>query len=236
MQKDFICFGHRGAMGYAPENTLLSIQKALDLNVDYVEIDVYEVENRLVVIHDERFERTTNGEGYITECSLEYARSLDAGNGEKIPYLEEVLDLIDGRIGINIELKGYNTAIPVVKVVDNYLKKNSWNSNNFLLSSFNHYEIFKAKQLNSNIRIGALTGSIPVDYAAFGEKLNAYSVHLNLNFVTDEYVSDAHKRGLKVFVYTVNHPEDILRMRKMNVDGVFTNYPDRVNMAKVISV
>ena len=87
----------------------------------------------------------------------------------------------------------------------------------------------KAKQQNPNIRVGALICGIPIDYAAFGEKLDAYSVNLSCEFINKEFVKDAHNRGLKVFVYTVNNPEDIERMYKLSVDGVFTNYPDRVN-------
>jgi glycerophosphoryl diester phosphodiesterase len=89
-----ICFGHRGAAGYAPENTLASVEKAISLGADWVEVDVYAVENELVVIHDDRLERTTNGSGYIIEQSLEYLRSLDAGEGEKIPFLREIFDLV----------------------------------------------------------------------------------------------------------------------------------------------
>ena len=90
-----LCIGHRGAMGHEPENTLLSVRKALSLGVDAVEIDVYNVEDNLVVIHDRNLSRTTNGTGYLTERSFQYLRSLDAGKGEQIPTLREVIDTID---------------------------------------------------------------------------------------------------------------------------------------------
>ena len=122
IDRDFLCIGHRGAMGHAPENTLLSVTKALDLGVKWIEIDVYFIDKELVVIHDDRLERTTDGIGYVQEQSLDYLRSLDAGKGEKIPLLREIFDLIDGRAGINIELKGVNTAEPVVKLIRKYLK------------------------------------------------------------------------------------------------------------------
>jgi glycerophosphoryl diester phosphodiesterase len=226
--REFICIGHRGAMGHAPENTLLSVKKALALGVKWVELDVYHVENELVVIHDDRLERTTNGTGYVQEQSLKYIRSLDAGEGEKIPFLKEILDLINGRIGINIELKGVNTAEPVVELIREYLKCEIWNTDKFLVSSFNHHELLKAKQLFPELKIGALMCAIPIDYADFGEKLDAYSVNPSIEFVNKTFVEDAHNRGLKVLVYTVNHPEDIKKMYDLGVDGVFTNYPDRV--------
>ena len=118
MNNQFLCFGHRGAMGHVPENTLKSIQRALDIGVDYIEIDVYLVEDKLIVIHDDRLERTTDGEGYVVDKKLDYLRSLDAGEGQKIPLLEEVLDLINGRTGLNIELKGENTAVPVLNMIN----------------------------------------------------------------------------------------------------------------------
>ena len=226
--REFLCFGHRGAMGYAPENTLLSIKKALALGVKWIEVDVYHVDDKLIVIHDDRLERMTNGTGYVQEQSLDYLRSLDAGEGEQIPLLEEILDTIDGRAGINIELKGIGTATPVVKMIRDYINKKSWSLDNFLVSSFNHIELSKAKEIFPELKIGALMCAMPVDYAVFAEKLNAYSVNLSIEFVNREFVTDAHNRGLKVFVYTVNHPDDIKKMYDINVDGVFTNYPDRV--------
>jgi glycerophosphoryl diester phosphodiesterase len=227
-KREFLCFGHRGAMGHTPENTLLSVKKALDLGVKWIEIDVYHIEDELIVIHDDRLERTTDGKGYVQEQSLKYIRSLDAGEGEKIPLLREVLDLITGRAGINIELKGENTAKPVVDLIRKYVKKSTWTTEDFLISSFNHHELLKAKQLFPELKIGALMCAVPIEYSEFGEKLNAYSVNISLEFVCKAFVDDAHNRGLKVFVYTVNHTEDILKMYNVGVDGVFTNYPDRV--------
>ena len=168
--RDFLCIGHRGAMGYAPENTLLSVKKALDLGVKWIEIDVYNIENELVVIHDDRLERTTDGTGYVQEQSLKYIRSLDAGGGEKIPFLKEIIDFINGRAGLNIELKGVNTADPVVKLIREYLKLETWDIDKFLVSSFNHHELLKAKQLFPELKIGALICAIPIDYAEYGGK------------------------------------------------------------------
>jgi len=222
-----LCIGHRGAMGHAPENTLKSIAKALELGAPWVEVDVYPVDGHLVVIHDNRLERTTNGSGYIWEKTFSYLRTLDAGQGEKIPTLEEVLDLVSGRAGINIELKVPGTAALVAKVIQDRTRTH-WDVNNFLVSSFNHHEIAAVKKLDARIRIGALIAGVPLDYALFAQKLAAYSVHQSIEFVNREFITDAHDRNLKIFVYTVNHPEDIARMDDLRVDGVFTNYPDRV--------
>ena len=222
-----LCIGHRGAMGHAPENTLKSVAKALELGAPWVEIDVFYVDRHLVVIHDSRLERTTNGSGHVFDKTFAYLRTLDAGDGEKIPTLEEVLDLMAARAGINIELKGPGTAEPVVKLIKKKLDQN-WDEKKILVSSFRHHDIAKVKRLDNRIRTGALIAGVPLDKAAFAHELGAYSVHPSIEFVSAEFVTDAHRRGLKVFVYTVNDPEDIQRMQALGVDGVFTNYPDRV--------
>ncbi len=222
-----LCIGHRGAMGYEPENTLLSFRKALDMGAPWVELDVYHVDGQLVVIHDDRLERTTNGTGPVVRQSFEYLRSLDAGKGEKIPTLDEVFDLIDRRAGINVELKGPGTAKSVADIVKRRVAQ-GWSYEDLLVSSFNHRELKAAKDLDPNIKIGALLSSLPLTNAAFAAELNAWSVNPSVDFIDREFVNDAHARGLKVFVWTVNHPEDIERMRTLAVDGVFTNYPDRV--------
>jgi len=222
-----LCIGHRGAMGHAPENTLKSIAKALELGAPWVEVDVYPVEGHLMVIHDNRLERTTNGSGYVWEKTFSYLRALDAGQGEKIPTLEEVLDLISKRAGINIELKLPGTAALVATVIQKRIRTH-WDVKTFLVSSFFHPEIAAVRQLDPRIRIGALIAGVPLDYARFAENLGAYSVHQSIEFVNREFIDDAHDRNLKVFVYTVNHPEDIARMYALGVDGVFSNYPNRV--------
>ncbi len=103
----FLKIGHRGACGYEPENTLRSFKRALDLQVDMVEFDVYTLAGgEIVIIHDDKVNRTTNGHGYVLDKNFEEIRKLDAGQGEKIPTLEEALDLIDKKCQVNIELKG----------------------------------------------------------------------------------------------------------------------------------
>jgi len=225
--KGLLCIGHRGAMGHAPENTLASFQKALDLGAPCVELDVYNVDGKLMVFHDDRLERTTNGSGYLLDQNFDYLRSLDAGNGENIPTLREVFQEIDLRAGVNIELKGPDTARPVVEFIS-ALRKHGWSDNLILVSSFNHRELAEVRRIDSRIRLGAMIVGLPVDDAAFAAVLGAYSVHLSLEFVDRRVVDDAHSRGLRVFVFTVNHPDDICKMEELGVDGVFTNYPERV--------
>jgi glycerophosphoryl diester phosphodiesterase len=222
-----LCIGHRGAMGYEPENTLRSVRRALELGAQWIEVDVYVVQGRLMVFHDDRLERTTNGAGCIMEQSIDYLRSLDAGQGEKIPFLEEVVEAAAGRAGINVELKGPGTAEPVARFIAERVSE-GWEYDQLLVSSFDHHELLRLKRLNPKVHLGALIVARPLDYALFAERLGAFSVNPAMEYVDQAFVDDAHKRGLKVFVFTVNNPEDITRMADLGVDGVFSNYPERV--------
>ncbi|RJO59222.1 glycerophosphodiester phosphodiesterase [Candidatus Parcubacteria bacterium] len=228
---NFLKIGHRGACGYEPENTLRSIKKALGLGVDMIEFDVYVCKSgELVIIHDDTVNRTTNGQGFVIEMTFEELRRLDAGKGEKIPTLQEVLNLINGQVQVNIELKGAGTAEPVAKVMKDYLSKSltSWTPEHFLVSSFNHFELQTFHRIIPEIKLGALICALPITLAQFAQDLGAYSLNPSIEFLNQAFIDDAHNRGLKVFVYTVNLPEDIARMKAMDVDGVFSNFPDRL--------
>ncbi len=197
-----------------------------------IEFDVYACKTgELVIIHDDKVDRTTNGQGYVVKKSFDELRSLDAGQGEKIPTLIEVLDLINRKSKVNIELKGPGTAKPVFNLIEKYVKNKDWRYDDFLISSFNHYELQEFNKLNPNIKIGALIAGIPIGFAEFAEKVNAYSMHPSIEFINQDFVDDAHRRGLKVFVYfiyMVNDLDDIQRMKDLGIDGIFFDYPDRL--------
>ncbi len=226
------CFGHRGARGHEPENTLRSIRRALALGADGVEVDVYFVDGELVVIHDRTLGRTTNGRGFVVKKSFAYLRSLDAGKGEKIPTLAEVFDTVRHRALINVELKGPRTAAPVVLLIDLYVRQRGWSYEEFAVSAFDHSQINEVKRLRPEIRTGALMSKPGRGAAARAQQLGAWSVNLAKESVTPALVSEAHRRGLKVFAFTVNEPEDIARMAVLGVDGVFSDFPERVLSAK----
>ena len=222
-----LCIGHRGAMGHEPENTLLSIRKALSLGVDGVEIDVYNVEDRLVVIHDRDLARTTNGTGYLETKSFAYLRSLDAGKGEQIPLLSEVITTVNRQAIVNIELKGNNTAGLVVELIEQYLTQ-GWSYADFIVSSFNHYELHQVKARSAKIKTGMLVYGLPWEYLTTAQKLRADVPILCWDYVTAELVRSVHQQGFKIWVYTVNRADDIALMESWGVDAIFTNYPERV--------
>jgi glycerophosphoryl diester phosphodiesterase len=214
-------------MGHAPENTLASIRAALDLGAPCIEIDVYQVDGRLVVFHDDRLERTTNGKGYLVEQSFDYLRTLDAGDGQRIPTLEEACSEIGSRAGLNIELKGPETASPVAELIAR-LTASGWERERFLVSSFNCRELVEIKRIDRHIKRGLLLFGQPADGIRRAVDLEAFSVHPSLEAVNRAFVTAAHASGLQVYVYTVNQPQDIMRMHRIGADGVFTNFPDRV--------
>jgi len=224
-----IKIGHRGAMGYAPENTLLSFKKAIPL-CDMVELDVYVCKTgEVVVFHDHRLERCTNGRGYVMDKTFAELRALDAGQRQQIPTLEEVLELVDNQVAINIELKGPGTAAPVFKIVDQYMQAGRYSLDRFVISSFNHPELVAFKALAPQISIGCLISIIPVDLAAIAETVQADYLNVSGEFISPELVDDAHRRGLKVLVWTVNELDDIAYITNLGVDGIFSNYPDRIS-------
>ncbi|MBU1087724.1 MAG: glycerophosphodiester phosphodiesterase [Candidatus Omnitrophica bacterium] len=221
--------GHRGARGYEPENTILSFKKALELNVDMVEFDVCRCKSgEIVVFHDKRVDKLTNDTGYVQEKTFEELRSYDIGKGQKIMSLQEALDFLDRKIKVNIEVKGENMAECLFSVLTHYVKEKKWSWDNFIISSFNHYELLAFKRLTAEVKIGAIIAGIPIGYAECAAKINAYSLHVSKEFINQALVDDAHNRGMKVFVYTPNAPEDIEKMKSMRVDGIFSDFPDRI--------
>lgn len=222
-----LCIGHRGAMGHEPENTLLSVRKAIALGVDAVEVDVHNVEDNLVVIHDRDLARTTNGKGYIEASSFDYLRSLDAGQGEQVPTLEEVFETVNRHALINIELKGSNTAELMVDAIHAYIDR-GWTYSDFVVSSFNHYELARVKAACADLTTGMLIYGLPWDYLTAARELQADIIIPALDYVSQDLVRSIQQQGQQVWVYTVNKIEDIKLMRTWAVDAVFTNYPERV--------
>ena len=218
---------HRGASGLAPENTLKAIRLALTLGAQAIEIDVQRADGELWVFHDRRLERCTNGGGVLTAQSRAYLAGLDAGEGEPIPTLWQVMEAIAGKAELHIELKGAQTADEVARLTRRAEAELGFTPAHWVVSSFHHPELARFAALRPEIRLGALTATIPLTLAAFAAELGAWSLNCDLDFVDEALVMDAHRRGLKVLVYTVDHTADLAALAAMGVDGIFTNRPDR---------
>jgi len=223
------CIGHRGAAGHAPENTLLSIDTALRLGTHAIEIDVQlHPSGELLVLHDLSVNRTTNGKGWLRELPLASLRKLDAGQGQQIPTLQEALDLVEGRVTLNIELKSWNGTAPAVARVLREYVADGWPLERLVVSSFHLPELYEFKQAAAEIPVGVLYCGVPLDWAGVAAELEAVSLNISNEFVDERLIADAHARGLRLNVYTVNEPVELTLLQSLGVDGVFSDYPDRV--------
>ncbi len=223
----FLIIGHRGACGYEPENTLASFARAIDMGLNMIELDVYVCKTgELVVHHDDDVDRMTDGHGNVIDMTFAELRALKVARTQQIPTLQEVIDLVARRVPINIELKGPGTAKPVAELIQKYLKS----SQDFVVSSFDHEQLFEFKKLCPNIKIGALFAwwNMPENIVAVAQHCQATFIGLDAKAVTQEMVNDAYAAGFPVYVWTVNDKVTADKMRSFGVDGIFANYPDRV--------
>lgn len=220
--------GHRGARGLAPENTLAGIETALRLGVDGVEFDVQRhPDGALFLLHDLTLERTTNGRGLAATQSFDTLRRLDAGQGERIPTLDETLDLIDRRGRVNIELKSWGGCAEAVAVVIAARLARGWDAEQFIVSSFHLPELQRFARTQPNVPIAALYCGVPLAGAAELATLGAAQVHLADEFVDADLVAAAARDGRQAWAYTVNTLDAAQRLTAMGVSGIFTDHPER---------
>ena len=228
MKKPLV-IGHRGAMGHETENTLPSIQKAMDLGVDMIEIDVFKLKSgEIVVFHDDTVDRLTNGPGSIEDYNIIELKKLIVNGGHQIPMLQDVLKLIDNKVALNIELKGAGTADRVNFIMNYYINKKNWSPENFIISSFNWDELKEMRKLNTDVAIAVLTEEDPIDAIPMAKELQAVAINPYFKKLDSEVANQIHDAGFKIYTWTVNEPEDIDTMKKA-VDGIITNFPERVN-------
>ena len=212
-------FAHRGASGYAPENTLVAIKKAIEMKADGIEIDIQLTKDgKIVVMHDWKVDRTTTGRGYVYELDYDYIKTLDAGQwftkdfiGETVPTLEEVLDILPKDMMLNIEIKDtarHHTNIEE-KMLD-VLKKYPDKFENIIVSSFQQEKKKKLQVLEPKLKLALLTDSefIEIEKYLSSNGLSSYSYHPEINLISKEDVEKLHDRGVKIFVWTVNKEED----------------------------
>lgn len=234
-----VCYAHRGARVRAPENTLRAFRLAFELGADAIECDVQRSrDGRLVIIHDGTVDRTTDGSGWVAEMSFAELRLLNAGRGERIPTLEETLALVRERGGgINLEVKGESVAealgtaeamLAALRGLEEGIRGRA------LVSSFAHAAIALLKARLPWLRTGALFGDEwrGRDLVAPALAVGAEALHPGLRLVTPELVRRAHDAGLAVNVWTVNRPADMRRLIAWEVDGIFSDYPERVVAAR----
>ncbi len=220
---------HRGFKGIAPENTLLSFQKALDIHVDGVELDVHiSADGHIMVIHDDTIDRTTNGKGLVNTLSLQELKYFQIDQQQEIPTLVEVLDLVNQKCIVNIELKGSGTTAPVVAIIEQYIKERNWKHQHFLVSSFDWNALQQVRLLNEKIPIGVLTHTDLQLAFAFAKFMKAETIHPYFHLLSKENTLQMQEKGLQVLPWTINEMEDIQKIKTFHVNGIISDFPDRL--------
>lgn len=221
--------GHRGAKGHLAENTLESFQKALDLGADAVELDVHVcASGELVVFHDFTVDRMTGESGEVHKLTLTELKALKVSDQFTIPTLAEVFDLIDRKCWINVELKGHETAQPAVRIIEKYIQEKGWQYDDFIVSSFQKEELENVYALNPKINLGILTQASVEQALEWAEQLSAKAIHPHFSLLTEENCKEASGKGFEIFTWTVNHAEDIHRLQHYNINGIISDFPDRL--------
>jgi len=195
-----------------------------------IELDIHICSSgEIVVIHDDSVDRTTDGKGRISDLDWNVLRDLDAGSGEKIPSLKEIMDHFRGRVGLNIELKGRSTALPLWRMLETELKERRWFERDLLVSSFRPDELFEFSGVSGSIRTGIIFEDHPKMGLKFAKEMRNWSVHPRVDHVDEEFMKEARSSGLNVLAWTVNDVKTFHRMQALDVDGMFTDRPDLTN-------
>ena len=222
--------GHRGAAGHEVENTIPSIDKAISFGVDAVEVDVFLCKSgELVVFHDENLSRLTNSNAFIELLTLDSIKKIEVFNNHKIPTLNEVIKFINNRIHLNIELKGINTAKPTYKLLKSIFSNKKQLIEKISISSFNWNELEIIYDLDKDIQTAVLVEERSVEMAINqAKKINAKAINIDFKLLNKKIVKKIKSENLIINAWTVNEINQIERMINLGVDGIITDFPDRV--------
>ena len=231
MNMNILRIGHRGSKGYVAENTLESIKHAILLGVNGIEIDVFKcLSGELVLSHENNLKRLTGKSGQLEKLTLGELKKFLVVGKYKIPTLTDVLQTIETPLFVNIELKGLNTAQATSKIITNLSKSTSWRLENFIISSFNWNELEQFRSIDKNTPVGVLlSNSMSINEAIeFGKKINAQAIHPNFKLLNEKTVKKIKNNGFKIYTWTVNNEDDINYMKKLKVDGIISDFPDKI--------
>lgn len=229
---------HRGASGYAPENTRGSILKGLELGCDGFEVDVQLAAcGEVVIFHDFTLERTTSGSGSLRDKKLHDLKKLDLGSwfskefkGEEIMTLEELLNIVPKNKILNIEIKvRYDEINKIEEKVIKILKKAGRIEGKVIISSFNHRIIKKINKLEPKLKTGLLltAGVLDIENYIKINDLKIYSIHSYAEFTGREMVKKMNEIGVETYIWTVNNADEAKILKDFGVTGIITNFPDK---------
>lgn len=233
---DFIKIAHRGSSGSYPENTRLAFEKAIEAGADMIEMDCrLSKDGHVVVIHDDRLDRTARAKGFVKGKTLRQLKKLDVGawlkksfKGERIQTLEEILEIVSGKVEINLEIKSVlhgplGIELKVLFIVSHfdYLERT-------IFSSFDYQSLRRLRELAPDVRIGVLYGAgIKDNPFQAAREMNAYSLHIQKEFATPHFLEEARELGLKSFVWTVNEAKEMEKFLSLGVDGIISDFPEK---------
>jgi glycerophosphoryl diester phosphodiesterase len=231
--KPVLVIAHRGGRKWAPENTLAAFRKSVEAKCDAVELDIHRcASGELVVIHDDDLKRTTNGAGLVKDATYAELKRLSAGEwfspefvSEKIPTLQQVFDLVDGKLIINVEIKNQPVEYPgieddLIELLAGYKHRDK-----IVVSSFDHKVLQKFHSKCSDIPVGLLADAVFYDLHGYAAKVGATLWHPSLDCLREDDVYEAKRGGMGVNVWTVNEPRDWSHAMKMGVDGICSDDP-----------
>tara|TARA_R110001583_G_scaffold21088_4_gene80270 strand:+ start:2465 stop:3178 length:714 start_codon:yes stop_codon:yes gene_type:complete len=229
--------GHRGALALAPENTLSGIQKAIESNAKWIEIDTQlSADGVPVIFHDESVQRTTNGKGNVSDLTIHELGKLDAGSwfseefsGEKIPTLEEVLIFcLDNDININLELKIHHPyqAVSLVEKVSEVITSVNFPIQKLILSSFSLLAMQHCFHLIPTIRRGFITEQNPLPLIEDLTSINLYSIHIEYKILTQSLAQTLIKSGYQLIIWTLNDPLQAKKFKDWGVELIISDRPD----------
>lgn len=217
-----IIIAHRGASAYEPENTLRSIKRALDLDSKMIEVDVRSSKDEhIAVIHDESVDRTTNSKGCVKDLALEDLKKLDAGKGEKIPTLQEVINAVKHKAILVIEIKVLDIEDSVVRIIEKEGVERE-----VIITSFYHPILRRTKELNPIIKTGVIFKCHPIKPADLALSAHANSLFPEHRYISKQMIKEVHDYNLEIYPWTIDDPDRASQLIGMEVDGIVTNKPD----------
>lgn len=239
---DVLRIAHRGASGYAPENTMAAFEQAYHMGADMIELDVQlSSDGQVVVIHDTKVNRTSSGKGHVQNMTLNQLKQLDAGSwysskfrAQQIPTLDDVLQRFGGKIPLLIELKtsAVNPGIEqkTAELIHKYVRDQSWAINGIIIQSFDVQSLRKFHEILPEIPLSVL---ISRSSELKNGRLSEFAEFVQYLSISRHVVTEAHVRmiqdaGMKVFVWDVRHLLDIPPLLNAKVNGIITDYPDIV--------
>jgi glycerophosphoryl diester phosphodiesterase len=217
-----LVIGHRGAAAHEPENTLLSFRKAIEMGADMVELDVHEtVDGKLVCVHDYDLARLCDCKRLISDMTYDEVLEFDVGGGQHVPLLRDVLQLMKGKAGVNIEIKVPDIETGLAHLIAHYDM-----SSDIVVSSFIHETLVRFRKSDPHTRTGVLFNEPLDDATSYATELGAASLHPLFFTIDSEFVKQAHEADLLVYPWTVNDEEMMLELWNLGVDGIITDCPD----------